>query len=126
MIATSLFAFSSLALASGASGGGYGGSGSFNNAPVRQVDESYEYGKSIYQGRLRGFQKYSYCVSLDGEKVPLKRKSIKQFKRASFNDVSAALYDCERPDVRIADEIDIQDFQFVLYYLNKRFRLALK
>lgn len=117
--------FSSVAMASGGGGGSYSGGGGFNRAPVKQIDESYEYGKSIFLGRRAGFEKFSYCVDVDGERLPLKRKSIKKFKKASFNEVAAALYDCDTPTTKIADEIAIQDFQFVLYYLNKRFRLAL-
>lgn len=119
-VAIATIFFSSMATASGGSG-----SGNFNRAPVKQIDESYEYGKSIFLGRKAGFEKFSYCVDVGGERLPLKRKSLAKFKKTSFSEVAAALYDCDTPTTKIADEIAIQDFQFVLYYLNKRFRLAL-
>ncbi|MEM7359662.1 MAG: hypothetical protein AAF431_11240 [Pseudomonadota bacterium] len=115
--------FSSLVLASGTSGGG---SGSYTYSAPRQVDQNYEYGKSIYQGRKAGSAKLAYCLDIEGEKVPAKRKSFKKFKRATYTEFANALYNCDQPESQVRNEIDSEDFKYVLYYLNKRFNLALK
>ena len=79
------------------------GTGGYGSAPIqqRQVDRDYEHGKAIYNGRAGAGKKYAYCVELDGEKVPLKRKSLKSFKKGSAQAFATALYDCDRPDQKI-------------------------
>ena len=63
-------AFSSTAVfaSGGGGGGGYGGGGGFGGGQVqqRQVDQTYEVGKAIYNGRQSGFPKLSYCVVAEG------------------------------------------------------------
>jgi len=122
--------FSTFAYASGGGGGGGGGGGfgggTYNrSAPPRQVDQSYEYGKAIYQGRQQGFKKIAYCLDIDGEKVPLKSRTIKHFKRTPINDFANSLYDCNAPDQRVRDQLSRDKLQYVLYYLNKRYKLSL-
>jgi len=122
----------SLALSSGAvlaSGGGSYGGGSYGGDTYQQrkVDETYEVGKAIYNGRQSGYPKLSYCVvASEGEKVPLKSKSIKQYKRTSYNELSQNLYNCDNPDSLISSELSQDAMLHVLYYLNKRYRLSLR
>ena len=77
---------SSLAFASGGGGGGgfRGGGGGFSGTSLqkrqRQVDQTYEQGKAIFTGRAKGEPSLEYCIAVEGEKVPLKRKSIKAYK----------------------------------------------
>lgn len=115
--------FSSFAFASGTTGGG---AGSYTYSAPRQVDQNYEYGKSIYQGRKAGSVKLAYCLDIEGEKVPAKRKTFKKFKRATYSEFANSLYNCDQPNSLVRSEIDDEDFKYVLYYLNKRFNLALK
>jgi len=113
--------------ASGGGGYGGGGGGGFGSSPPkRQIDQTYEVGKAIYNGRQSGFPKLSYCVLSDGEKVPVKSKSIKQYKKSSYSDLSASLYNCDTPDNLVANELSRDGLLHVLYYLNKRYRLSLK
>jgi len=93
------------------------------------VDQNYEQGKAIFNGRLAGTSKISYCIkdqNADGELVPVKRKSLKSYKRSSYQTISENLYNCDSPDTRIIDELKRDDYLYVLYYLNKRYNLALK
>ena len=114
--------FSSFTVASG----GYGGGGGFGTtAPARQVDHDYEYGKSIFLGRQKDVPKLSYCVEVDGKKVPMKRKTIRQFKKVAYTEFANSLYHCDQPDRLIVQDIDKEKFQYVIYYLNKRFKLYL-
>jgi len=112
--------------ASGGYGGGGGGYSSPSPRPQRQVDQTYEVGKSIFNGRQRGAPKLSYCVMVEGEKVPVRRKSIKSFKHSNYNDLANNLYDCEEPDSKIVDKLGRDNFLYVAYYLNKRHKLYLK
>lgn len=118
----------SLSFASG--GGGYsGGGGGFSNstsASRRVVDPSYETGKAIYKGRQAGEPTLQYCVLADGEKVPLKRKSLKAYKNATYDTFANSLFQCDQPDKLVAEGLTRDSLLYVLYYLNKRHKLALK
>lgn len=113
--------------ASGGSGGGFGGrqSGGFDSRQ-RAVDQNYEIGKSIYKGRKAGEPTLEYCVLVEGEKVPLKRKSIKAFKNVTYNDLATNMYQCDQPEKQISASLTRDGFLYVLYYLNKRHKLGLK
>lgn len=113
------------AFASGSYGGG-GGGGGFNAPPQRQVDPVYEQGKAIFRGRKSGEPSINYCVVKDGEKVPVKRASIKAYKKTSYEELARNLYNCDNPESLVAQELTRDSLLYVLYYLNKRHRLNLK
>ena len=119
-------AFSSTtAFASGGGGGGsYGGGGGYS-APQRQVDQTYEVGKAIFNGRQSGSPSISYCVTSGDVKVPVKSKSLRGFKKTTYDNLSQNLYNCDKPDTLVASELSNDDLLYVLYYLNKRYRLGL-
>ena len=111
-----------------ASGGyGGGGGGGYGGAPAhqRQIDERYEYGKAVYNGRLPGSTKYKYCVTSKGEKLPLKGSRLKPFKKTSYQELSDNLFSCEEPDKLMSTLVAKKDYFFTLYYLNKRYRLKI-
>jgi len=111
----------------GGGGGGFGGGGFGGTPQARPVDQTYEVGKAIYNGRGQNTPKLSYCVKGEGDEiVPLKGKTAKQYKRATYNDFANALYNCDVPENRIAQELEREDFLYVIYYLNKRHRLKLE
>ena len=122
---TLLFSFGvSTAIASG--GGGYGGGGGSYNQPTRPpVDQTYEVGKSIYKGRRAGAPKIKYCLNVDDEVVPLGRSSARKYKNTSVQAFSESLLDCNSPETNISQSLTRDDFLYVLYYLNKRYRLGL-
>lgn len=90
------------------------------------VDPSYETGKSIYTGRKKGVTKLSYCLLSGEQPVALKRKTIKVFKQTTYSKLSVKLVNCDKPSMRIRDELEQKDFLTVLYYLDKRYKLALE
>lgn len=112
--------------------GGYSGNGGFNNsrggldAKRKAVDQNYELGKSIYRGRKAGEPALEYCVLVEGEKVPLKRKSIKAYKNATYNELATGMYQCDQPEKPVSAGLSKDSFLYVLYYLNKRHKLNLK
>lgn len=114
------------AFASGSYGGGGGGGSTFNAPQQRQIDPVYEQGKAIFRGRSDGEPSLSYCVASEGEIVPVKRKSIKAFKKTSYEELAQNLYNCDAPDTLVANELTRDSLLYVLYYLNKRHRLGLK
>jgi len=118
--------FSSVAMASGGytSGGGSGGYSS-TPAPAKRVDQDYETGKSIFQGRQAGVEKLSYCVEVDGEPTEVKKSSIKQFKRQSYSALANGLFDCDEPGTLVGSKLDSDSLISVVYYLGKRYRLNL-
>ena len=105
-----------------ASASGVGGQGSDWQ---RQIDHTYEEGKSIYKGRAAGVKKIAYCVDYEGARVALKHQTIKQFKQGSIQKFANSLYDCANPDKLVGLTVAQSDFRYVLYYLNKRYRLKL-
>ncbi len=122
MLAQSSFSF--------ASGGYSGGGGSFSRspsaAPQRQVDQTYEVGKAIFTGRAKGEPSLEYCIEVEGEKIPLKRKSVKSYRKATYNEFAKGLYRCDEPDTLIAESLTRDSLLYVVYYLNKRHRLNLR
>jgi len=118
--------FSSVAIASGGySSGSSGGYSSPTSRPVNRVDQDYELGKSIFQGRQAGVAKLSYCVEVDGEQTEVKKSSIKQFKRQSYSALANGLFDCDQPGTLVASHLDTDSLISVVYYLGKRYRLNL-
>ena len=99
--------------------------GSLNATSARPIDDNYEYGKSLYFGRVDGVVKQQYCVVVDDAKVPVKRKSLKSYKKGSVSHLVNNLYLCNQPDKLAGAEMEMHNFRFVIYYLNKRFRLSL-
>ena len=124
---------SSFAFASGGyNGGGYsnGGFGTSSSNQPRQakpVDQDYELGKSIYKGRQEGIAAIKYCLQVEGEAeaVKLKSRSIKLFKRESYDALAGSLVDCEQPGTLVSDRLDADSLQAVMYYLSKRYDLYL-
>lgn len=90
------------------------------------VDSTYESGKSIYTGRKKTAPKLSYCLRVGEEIIPVKRKSLKQFKGTSFTELSKHLFRCDEPTKSIISELERTDFIHVIYYLDKRYRLKLE
>ena len=131
MCALLLIPFTSSALASGYSGGGGGGGGGFSGgsgriSPPREVDQVYEFGKALYLGRAPGAQQIDYCVKVDGEPKKLRGRTLRSYKGASQNDFANALYNCNQPDQLALRGVEKEEIAYVLYYLNKRFKLNLQ
>ncbi len=126
IVAFAAVLFGTHALASGGYGGGGGVSGGRTYSPApKAVDTVYETGKSIFRGRQSGEPTLSYCVINDGEKVPVKRKSLKAYKRTDYNTLAQNLYNCDEPDTLISKQLTRDSMLYVLYYLNKRHKLGL-
>lgn len=126
MVAFATILFGTQALASGGYGGGGGVSGGRSYTPApKAVDTVYETGKSIFRGRQSGEPALSYCVISDGEKVPVKRKSLKSYKKTNYSTLAENLYNCDDPETLISKQLTRDSMLYVLYYLNKRHKLGL-
>jgi hypothetical protein len=90
------------------------------------VDEVYEYGKSIYNGRRPGAQKVKFCVLQKGKPKKVRARTLKPFRGGSKVDLANALYDCSQPEVLALARLKQDQIPFVLYFLNKRFKLDLQ
>lgn len=118
--ATFSFAPSNAIASGGSTAGSFGG-----GSPSRKADESYEYGKSVYLGRLPDAQKINYCVLVDGEPKKLKKRTLKPYRGKTLSDLANALYLCEDMSELALRSLEKEQVAFVLYYLNKRYRLKL-
>ena len=112
------------AFASGG-GGGYSSGGGSYSQPQRQVDQTYEVGKAIFNGRQSGVASISYCVASGEVKLPVKGKSLSAYKKTTYDNLAQNLYNCDKPDTLVASELSNDNLLYVLYYLNKRYRLRL-
>lgn len=112
-------------LASGGTGGLGGLSGGTGSTPQRGVDEIYEYGKAVYLGRSPDAEKLQYCVLVDGEAKKLKRKTLKPYRKKTRVELANALYLCDDTSKLALHSLKQEQVAFVLYYLNKRFKLKL-
>jgi len=113
------------AAASGSSGGFSGSSGGRAAPPPKAVDEVYEYGKAIYLGRAPGTKKVNYCVNVDGAAKKLRGRTLRDYKGATQLDFANALVNCQQPDELALAGVRKEEIAYVLYYLNKRYRLNL-
>lgn len=110
-----------IANASFASGGG-----GFGENSVHTVDQQYELGKSVYKSRLPDGSKLAYCVKTEKGLKKISRRAVKPFKKGPASAFVNSLYNCQQPNVKIADLITGDQGSAVLYYLNKRYKLRLK
>ena len=127
MIRTTLLSIAFLSIISStafASGGGASYGGSYNSKP-KAIDTKYEYGKTVYQGRAKKVGKVSFCVANGNSVTPVKASSLRPFKKGSVRNLTSSLYDCDNTSQKISDKISSKDLSYVVYYLNKRFRLRL-
>ena len=109
--------------------GGYSLPGSANtgpNAPRREVDQVYEFGKSIYLGRQPGVEKITYCVLDEGKPRRLRGRNLRTYRGATLHEFANSLYNCDDTSQLALTSVEPDQVRFVLYYLNKRFNLALE
>jgi len=123
--ALALLASSFIASASGYSSGGYN-SRDTQSVPRRAVDQNYEVGKAIFNGRQKGEPSLQYCIVMDGEKVPVKRKSVKAYKGETYQAFADNLFQCDQPEKLVAEGLTRDSLLYVVYYLNKRHKLQLR
>jgi len=90
------------------------------------VDHSFEEGKSIYYGQKDGVPKLPYCITFGEDKKRLKTKTLKPYKNTSFSKLASSLYNCDTPEKHIKADLQRDDFLYVLYYLDTRYKLNLK
>ncbi len=111
--------------ASGSSGGFSGGGGAPSAPAPRVVDEVYEFGKALYLGRAPGAKKVNYCVNVDGAPKKLRGRTLRDYKGAKQLDFANALVNCQQPDELALAGVKREEIAYVIYYLNKRYRLNL-
>ena len=101
------------------------------NPDLKTVDEvhvnvPYERGKSVYRGRAENVAKLKYCIVHKGEKVKIKRSSMRSYVNGTYSGLSKQLYNCEKPDNKIINELPRKEFLEVLYYLDVEYKLSLQ
>ena len=89
------------------------------------VDETYEYGKALYLGRLPESKQLRYCLKQDGQAKKLGRRNLKAWRGKPQLEFANALYDCDNPNDRVLLKLERAQVAYVLYYLNKRYKLNL-
>ncbi len=100
---------------------------SFRSAPSapRTVDQAYEYGKSLYFGRVKG-KVISYCVALNSISSPVQRSSIRTVRGVSYSQLGELLHNCDNKKQVMSSILNKNQLNAVAYYLNKRYRLNLR
>lgn len=112
-------------LASGSAGPnvGRGFSGDYDG-----TDPVYEEGKAVFKGRIKEYGKVKYCLaSAESETgaVKIKRKSMKRYKKQSVQVLLKDLRFCEQDSGNLLQVLSREHLQYLIYYLNKRYRLKL-
>jgi hypothetical protein len=106
---------------------------------IQSEDPVYKKGSDIYFGR-KGYKKYKYCLAVVKKnnkfvaktklpvsaRVPLSRKSIRAFRRSGLLMFVNAVFDCDAPTKLIFKQLKTEDVRFLLYYLDKKYKLKLK
>lgn len=114
----------SVVLASGSTGD-YGGSS--YDRPAKTIDPVYERGKAIFTGRSQEYRKYAFCIRDNSSSEPqkIKRKNIKAYKNSTYDAVAGELVKCDEPNKAITDVVSRDDVSFLVYYIDKRYKLEL-
>ena len=111
--------------AASASGGYEGRPGS-----VSRTDRVYEYGKSIFHGRDRAHRGLEVCVlpaaDEDRNAEAVRRRSMRRFRRQHARLLAESLVHCDAPGRLVGNDLDANEFQALLYYLNERYALRLE
>ena len=92
---------------------------------MRIIDEEFEKGKGIFLGRNREIGKIKLCVVSGNEQVKLKRKTLTPYKGASVNGFINSLHNCDKPDEVMLERLGRVHMSYLIYYLNKRYKLEL-
>lgn len=116
----------SLAIASGSSGGFGGSTGSFSTPAPQPVDQAYEYGKALYNGRTDEVAKMSYCVKGEEDGVKVKSSSLRPFKGSTYDELAKNLYNCDNPEQDLLAVADTDQATYIVYYLDERYNLDLQ
>lgn len=102
-----------------------GGSSDRRGNSTKAVDQLFERGKAVYQGRAQGVSKINYCIDNGTSKVKLKSKTAKSFRNTKANDFALALYDCNDTNTAVHTQLSRENLSLLIYYFNKRYRLNL-
>lgn len=121
----SLCLLPSLAFASGSVGPsvGRGFGGSYDG-----TDPVYEQGKAVFKGRIKEYGKVKYCLASDDSEtgaVKIKRKSMKRYKEQRVQELLKDLRFCDEESGALLQVLSREHLQYLVYYLNKRYRLKL-
>ena len=126
LLALLLTLTTSFSFASGGYGGGGGYSSGSSSAPrAKPKDQIYAYGKALYNGRIKKVGKVPMCLNTDEGVVKVKKKTLKPFKSTNYQTLANQLYLCDQPDQSVSTKLDAKQLGYVIYYLNKRYKLNL-
>lgn len=115
-----------LVIASGSAGPGVGRT--FGGGYESRTDPVYEQGKAIFKGRVKEYGKVKYCLaSAEAETgaIKIKRKSMKRYKKQSVQALVNDLRFCEQESGKLIQVLSREHLSYLVYYLNKRYRLKL-
>jgi hypothetical protein len=105
--------------------GSIGGAHNSSTRSMRIIDEEFEKGKGIFLGRNREVGKIKLCIASGDEQVKLKRKTLKPYKGATVNGLVNSLHNCDKPDEVMLERLGRVHMSYLIYYLNKRYKLQL-
>lgn len=117
-----MVSFFLMAVNASASGTSY----SSSSSDSKKVDRAYEYGKSLYKGRISSVGKVKFCIATGDTIVKVKRGTLKTYSGGSFSGLGYRLVDCEQPGQRIVDKLGERNTGFLVHYLDKRYKLKLR
>lgn len=95
-------------------------------------DPYYEKGKDAFLGKGK-YTKYNFCLLVEDKNdasqtqlKPLNRKTALLYRKSTVVSFVAKLYDCDQPEQWVLNYFDKQTAGYIVYYLNKRFKLHLQ
>lgn len=126
LLAGTLMGFVLLAaIPSAALASGFGGGFDQNNGGQTRIDHLYETGKSVYYAQNASGGPVSYCIDNGGQTELVSLRALKPFRGTNADQLSARLVRCDVVTGSAAEHLDPGELDAVVYYLNKRYKLAL-
>lgn len=92
------------------------------------VDQLYEKGKHLYRGKDKKYKGIKVCLKAGGDTgtSKLSRSSLKKYAKGSALDLAVNLYNCKAEEQQLANVYQGDDLAYLIYYLNKRYKLNLE
>lgn len=100
----------------------------FGGSHQNRTDPIYEQGKAVYKGRIKEYGKVKYCLvpqEPETAAVKIKRKSMKRYKKQSVTALVKDLRFCGQDSAKVTQVLSREHLSYLVYYLNKRYRLKL-
>lgn len=95
--------------------------------PQQVKDPAYERGKALFKGRIKNYRAVQVCLqnTETGKLYKLSKSKLKPYRKAKAVKLALRLFNCKKTDQLIAKTYKGNDLAYLVYYLDKRYKLQM-